>query len=619
MVEHEDDDVHMAPTAPALPIDADKTDPIMRSIEIVVVDHTKDAGKINAHPTHLNSLNDDLLTIELNPEERQLFETLKKAAIAWGEGKLTIGKKSVEIRVAGGWVRDKILGLETHDVDIALDVCSGVEFANAVKEYHTSIVQDGNEDSGKTKNNRIGKIGVIAANPDQSKHLETACVNIFGNDVDFSNLRHETYAEDSRIPDTVTGTPLEDSFRRDCTMNALYYNLNTGRIEDWTRRGLQDLLKTKVINTPLQAFQTFQDDPLRVLRVIRFAVRYQMQLSEGITDACQHPEIHQQLLRKVSRERVGTELEGMLSGKHANPALAMDLICRMNLADSVFCPPDGVEVRGMIGQALLKPVPYMQAGSDEKELSRLRVLAWEEARECLQVLSVVLDSFSSTINTAATIDRRLVYLAVVLLPYVKLHYQEKSKTKGVVEYMMREGIKFKNKDVLLLGLVTQNLDEMSKLLLETQHTAKEAMSLRLQAGLILRSTKEMWVTTLIVSTIWLSRKPEWSQDGNGWCSCAIELYKTIAVTMNLDECWKSKPLMNGKELIRLLELDRGPVVGVYMEEQVRWVLTHPKGSLEELHSHLKFFKSTREIGNDGSDSQPVSKKMHLERNSTTRA
>eukprot|EP00531_Pseudo-nitzschia_arenysensis_P017790 CAMPEP_0116153450 /NCGR_PEP_ID=MMETSP0329-20121206/21253_1 /TAXON_ID=697910 /ORGANISM="Pseudo-nitzschia arenysensis, Strain B593" /LENGTH=588 /DNA_ID=CAMNT_0003650363 /DNA_START=142 /DNA_END=1908 /DNA_ORIENTATION=- len=586
----QDDDVDMA----TLPIDADKADPITKAVEIVDVSRSA---------TLLNTLESDVLKIALNPEEQQLFDTLKKTVIAWSEGKLTLGTKSVEIRVAGGWVRDKILGLETHDVDIALDACTGVEFAHAVKEYHTSQQDQG--ESSTSKNNKIGKIGVIAANPDQSKHLETACVNIFGNDVDFSNLRHETYAEDSRIPETVMGTPLEDSFRRDATMNALYYNLNTGRIEDWTRRGLQDLLETKVINTPLKAFQTFQDDPLRVLRLIRFAVRYKMQLSEEITDACQHPEIHQQLHRKVSRERVGNELEGMLSGKLANPILAMDLISRMNLADSVFCPPEKFVIEGPICQANLKRKPYMEPNTDKNELTRLRAIAWEESRECLKTLSMVLEAFSPVIKSTTTIDTRLVYLAVVLLPYYNLHYQDKSKSKSVIEYMMRDGIKFKNKDVISMGLVTQNLKEMIMLFQLTEDYRKDSMHLRLNAGLALRSTKEMWVTTLMVATVWLSRIPGYGQDVNGVCGKAIELYKAIIGTMNLDECWKKKPPMNGKELIQLLGLKRGPEVGVYMEEQVRWTLTHPNSPIEELHGHLKFFKNTQEGG------PPVSKKIHI--------
>ncbi|OEU19389.1 PolyA_pol-domain-containing protein [Fragilariopsis cylindrus CCMP1102] len=462
--------------------------------------------------------------------------------------------KAILIRIAGGWVRDKILGLQTHDVDIALDACTGVEFAHAVKEYHAATV------AGEAQETRGKDIGVIAANPSQSKHLETATMKIFGNDVDFSNLRQETYAEDSRIPDIGMGTPLEDAYRRDCTMNTLYYNLSTERIEDFTHRGLKDLLETKVVNTPLTAFQTFQDDPLRVLRVIRFAVRYNMELSEEIKKACKHPQIHSELRRKVSRERVGLELEGMISGRHSNPIQALDLICRMDLADSVFYLPSiSIDLIGAIGQARLEPVPYLFTGSDVDGQVML-----------------------------------LVYLAVVLLPYRQLQYIEKQKTKSVVEYMIREGIKFKNKDVVCSMTLVDNLDDMIRLL---QQTVEVTSSMRLQVGLLLRSAREMWVTTLIVATVVMLRKHDVSQELH-WCTQAKQLYEAIVVRMDLDECWKTKPLMNGKDLIRVLELDRGPEVGVYMQEQVKWILTNPKGTINDLQCFLKSFRSTREFENN---------------------
>eukprot|EP00536_Pseudo-nitzschia_multiseries_P013983 jgi/Psemu1/68937/estExt_Genemark1.C_6400007 len=588
--------------------------PIKRAVRIVVVEKSEAQTNTETNGTianaQKNSFEDEVLEIELDPEERRLFDTLKMAANAWKEGKLPLEKKTVQIRIAGGWVRDKILGLQTHDVDIALDTCTGVEFAQAVKAFYEKDHAD-----SKDIKEKIGKIGVIAANPAQSKHLETACVRIFGNDVDFSNLRHETYAEHSRIPDTVMGTPLEDSYRRDCTMNALYYNLNTDSIEDWTRRGLEDLMKTKVVYTPLDAVQTFRDDPLRVLRVIRFAVRYEMELSDEIKSASQLPQVHNELRRKVSRERVGNELEGMLSGKHANPAKAMDLICKLHLGGSVLYLPTGVNIIGTIGQTRLEPVPYMQECADEEGLSHLRACAWEETQECLRILSTVLDSFADHPDAITTVDKRLVYLAVFVLPYMKLQYVEKQKTKSVVDYMVRDSIKFKNKDAIYVDLVTQNLDET--ILLFEQHQRQKSATdgnatLRLQAGLLLRSAKEMWVTTLLVATVVLSRKHEMSLDVAYWYARAKELYETLVIEINLDGCWKTKPLMNGKDLIRFLEVNRGPEIGIYMEEQVKWALTNPTGTIEELHGHLKRFKTNRELRNDDENVQPVLKKMHLE-------
>mmetsp|Transcript_66350 Transcript_66350/g.74320 ORF Transcript_66350/g.74320 Transcript_66350/m.74320 type:complete len:646 (+) Transcript_66350:95-2032(+) len=638
-----------------LPIDDDKFQhPIERNVEIISISSGSGSNSRSSRSSmKTNSFEDEILQIELNEEERHLVDTLKETAKAWEEGKIQVtttlpmtinNKKTSQIRIAGGWVRDKILGLQTHDVDIATDACTGVEFARAVKEYHATVVaaeqqeaqqtEDINTSKTNTKNNKIGKIGVIAANPSQSKHLETATMKIFGNEVDFSNLRQETYAEDSRIPDIVMGTPLADSFRRDCTMNSLYYNVNTERIEDWTHRGLKDLLKTKVVNTPLTAFQTFQDDPLRVLRVIRFAVRYKMELSEEIKKACKHPQIHNELRRKVSRERVGNELEGMISGKYANPIQAMNLICSMNLADSVFYLPINTELIGTLGLVRLDSVPYISSGGvdGEGEMSRMRASAWDETRLCLGALSTVLNTFNvqrynsgssvgmiirtgATTTTAAPavtpIDARLVYLAVFLLPYRKLHYIEKQKTKNIVQYMIREGIKFKNKDLVCSGILVENLDDMIQLLHQTDQTVEITPSIRLQVGLLLRATKEMWVTTLIVATVVVLRKHNVSQEFH-WCTRAKELYETIVGGMGLDGCWKTKPLMNGKELIRVLDLDRGPEVGVYMQEEVKWMLTNPKGTIKELQCFLQKIKNSRELDNHDAD-RHISKKIAIAR------
>jgi tRNA nucleotidyltransferase (CCA-adding enzyme) len=96
----------------------------------------------------------------------------------------------------------------------------------------------------------ISKLHEIKRNSKKSKHLETASFHsIFGLSVDFVNLRKESYCEDIRIPQMEFGTPAEDAHRRDATINALFYNLKTGIIEDHTELGLHDLA-AGVIRTP---------------------------------------------------------------------------------------------------------------------------------------------------------------------------------------------------------------------------------------------------------------------------------------------------------------------------------------------------------------------------------
>ncbi len=111
---------------------------------------------------------------------------------------------------------------------------------------------------------------MIKSNSDKSKHLETAVVKVNGIFIDLVNLRSEEYGEDSRVPIIKIGTPLEDALRRDLTINSMFYNINSNTIEDLTGRGISDL-KNRVAMTPLPPLKTFIDDPLRVLRVIRFA------------------------------------------------------------------------------------------------------------------------------------------------------------------------------------------------------------------------------------------------------------------------------------------------------------------------------------------------------------
>jgi tRNA nucleotidyltransferase/poly(A) polymerase len=131
-------------------------------------------------------------------------------------------------------------------------------------------------------------------------------------DLDFVNLRKETYAQDSRNPQMEFGTAEEDALRRDATINALFYNLHTDQVEDFTG-GLADL-DAKVIRTPMEPLQTFMDDPLRVLRLVRFASRLQFSIDPETERFMGDRRVLDALTVKISRERVGVELEKMLKG-----------------------------------------------------------------------------------------------------------------------------------------------------------------------------------------------------------------------------------------------------------------------------------------------------------------
>ncbi|EFO61457.1 tRNA-nucleotidyltransferase, putative [Giardia lamblia P15] len=244
------------------------------------------------------SKNQQLSTsIRVTENEAHLFDTLL-AALA------SVNKHDTTLRVAGGWVRDKLLGYESHDIDIAIDNMTGVELGTIINEYIMS--------QGET----VHKMGVVSQNPEKSKHLETACITVCGYDVDLVNLRAESYQKTSRVPNaTKFGSPHEDALRRDFTVNALFYNINTREIEDFTGQGLADL-KSRLIRTPLDCNITFYDDPLRILRAIRFSKRLGFELDKKMYRATESKELTARL-QIVSRQRYNKELIEILSGEAA--------------------------------------------------------------------------------------------------------------------------------------------------------------------------------------------------------------------------------------------------------------------------------------------------------------
>ena len=119
------------------------------------------------------------------------------------------------------------------------------------------------------------------------------------------------------MPEIRIGTPEEDAFRRDLTINALFYNINEGKVEDFTGRGIQDM-KDRVARTPLEPFKTFMDDPLRILRVVRFAQRFNLECVQEIEEAAQKEPIVQSFANKLSIERILIEFDKTFSGKNAH-------------------------------------------------------------------------------------------------------------------------------------------------------------------------------------------------------------------------------------------------------------------------------------------------------------
>ena len=104
------------------------------------------------------------------------------------------------LRITGGWVRDKLLGLQSADIDLGINNMTGCDFATRLFQY---MEKYGLEPERVTK---------IVANPEKSKHLETARMSVRGLDIDFVNPRSESYSGDGRIPHMVCSPLLSTDF-----------------------------------------------------------------------------------------------------------------------------------------------------------------------------------------------------------------------------------------------------------------------------------------------------------------------------------------------------------------------------------------------------------------------
>ena len=203
-------------------------------------------------------------------------------------------------RVAGGWVRDKLLGKESDDIDIALNDMKGSTLANLI-----------NEELYPGKN----KVGIIQQNVEKGKNLETATIKVCQTWIDLVNLRWE---DKNKI-----GKPLTDAERRDLSINSLFYNINEGKVEDFTNKGIHDL-ENGIIETPIDAEITFRDDPLRILRMLRFAIKYKFRIGFNINNYIEKnkEEIVKNFYDNISKERIEKELYKVFNMNNSSFAIA---------------------------------------------------------------------------------------------------------------------------------------------------------------------------------------------------------------------------------------------------------------------------------------------------------
>ncbi len=253
---------------------------------------------------------------DIDSKHKKVFEIISQAGATAGQ----------QVYVVGGYVRDYYLNrfAETGGKDIDfVTIGSGIELARAVAE----------------------QLGVD--NFSVFKKFGTAHINHNGLDLEFVGARTESYRRNSRKPIVEEGTLQDDQLRRDFTINALSWSLNNndfGTLHD-PFNGMQDL-KNRLISTPVDPLQTFDDDPLRMMRAVRFATQLDFDIEKK---TCEAIEQMAGRLEIISKERIITELNKIVQAPI--PSIGFAILFKTGLLEQFFpefCKLHGVkQVKGV--------------------------------------------------------------------------------------------------------------------------------------------------------------------------------------------------------------------------------------------------------------------------------
>ncbi|MBC7936670.1 MAG: HD domain-containing protein [Rhizobacter sp.] len=258
------------------------------------------------------------MDINCTHKELFIFKQISHAAAELG----------VDSYAIGGFVRDKLLGRPTKDIDI---VCTGdgIALAKKVAERFDPIPA-----VNIFKTYGTAQIKVFFNTEESDVPVPSSLERGWGEalEIEFVGARKESYRPESRNPDVVPGSLEDDQNRRDFTINALAISLNIkdyGKLTD-PFGGIKHL-EEKLIKTPLEPGKTFSDDPLRMMRAIRFAAQLDFEIADetiaSITAQASRIKI-------ISKERIADELNKILMSK--KPSVGFDWLYKTGLLQIIF-------------------------------------------------------------------------------------------------------------------------------------------------------------------------------------------------------------------------------------------------------------------------------------------
>ena len=308
-----------------------------------------------------------------------------------------------------------------------------------------------------------------------------------------------------------------------------------------------------------------------------------------------HPQVRDMLGHKVSRERIGTELDGMIKGP--DPLMALDLLRSMRLFEAVF------EVHPSAAGGDV-PAAFAAAGSELGKSACEALSAWGDVFQG--------DGLASGLDLAGQDVRRQTILGALLLPlrHARVPFG-KSKTQSMASHVVRDSLKWTSKDADTIDL----MHEVAPELVDAHAALREGRDdarLRIKLGRCVKRLRQMWPSGVILSCMLCREEAmpigieEAVEEEISWDAAQgsgdREMCKALVSAVHrfgVQDCWQWKPLLNGKEVMAALDIKGGPVLGAAMDACFDYQLVNPGAARDTV---LEWLKAKFEAGaiQDGS-------------------
>ncbi|KZV93551.1 poly A polymerase C-terminal region-like protein [Exidia glandulosa HHB12029] len=419
-------------------------------------------------------------------------------------------------------------------------------------------------------------------------HFQTVhgSLTVFGQKIEFVNLRSEEYAEDSRIPTIKFGTPLEDALRRDATINSLFYNVHKRAVEDQTEKVSASQISKQASSAHLYRRAIPSSTTLCAsFRCIRFASKFGFELDSDVRAAAADPEIQQAIMAKVSRERVGIEVEKMLTGR--DPPTAIELIHDLSLYHTVFAVPPTIALlptylttqpprdpqTAVIATILVQNI--LSSSSDTSPLAAIHKTLLEHARNDKEV-------------------KARLYMGAAVTPFEGFYFTTKNRhvaQEAVIGEGLRLGTQGHYRDgvpPLFGAAAVLHTPQLSRLGWHPSGSKRVALGVLLKFDFIHNpKTGTSWQASVLFSLIQELVSCYDVQKNELDASKArpiIETYNTFVTRieeLDLPSTLEAKPILDGNTVLRLLGYPKsGPWIKGTFEAILEWQLEHPAADAE---------------------------------------